>query len=97
MAATNMDRQDLYTTAHMARLHLAEEEVGPFADAVLRMLDCFAKMEEVDVRDLEPTTHVLLKRNRLRADEPSAEIDPDRLLENAPEMEDRLITVPNVL
>ncbi len=93
----NMDREALHTTAHMARLHLSEGELESFGAAVLRMLEYFAKMEELDVRALEPTTHVLLKQNRLRADDPSAETDPDRLLRNAPELEDRLITIPNVL
>lgn len=89
-------------TAHLARLQLSEEEATRFAAAVLQMLDYFSKMREMDVGGLEPTTHVLLRQNRVRQDEPAADrpgarIDPDRLLENAPQLEDRLITIPNVL
>lgn len=96
-ACTKMDREELTATAHMARLHLSEEEIENLQAAVLRMLEYFSKMREVDVAPLEPTTHVLLRQNRVRNDEPSAEVDPDRLLENAPELEGRLITIPNVL
>lgn len=97
MAATKMDRDELNTTAAMARLSLGPEEAERLEAAVLQMLDYFSKMLEVDVAGLEPTTHVLLSENRLRADHPDAFGEPERLLENAPELEERFITIPNVL
>jgi len=54
-------------------------------------------MQSVDVSDLVPTTHVLQQKNRVRPDAPDDGVDPDALLENAREVEDRFILIPNVL
>ncbi len=92
-----MKREDLYTTAVMARLKLSEEELARFEKEVSRILEYFSKMMEVEVEDLPPTTHALLKENRLREDEPAGEDCADLLLQNAPELEERFIVIPNVL
>jgi aspartyl/glutamyl-tRNA(Asn/Gln) amidotransferase C subunit len=61
------------------------------------MLEYFAKMKELDVTGLEATTQ-LVRDNRLREDTPAqVPADPEALLRNAPELEDRLIVIPNVL
>ena len=54
-------------------------------------------MQAIDVHDLAPTTHALLKENRLREDVENHAQLGDKLLENAPEREERFIVIPNVL
>jgi len=94
----HMEKEELYTTAYMARLKLSETESEDLEKAVSRMLEYFEKMMEVDVENLEPTTHALLKDNRLRKDEITAkEQTSEKILKNAPELEDRFIVTPNVL
>jgi len=65
------------------------------------MLEYFSLMRDIDVDALEPTTHAFSKVNRLRKD---SEVNGERLsnmadslLDNAPELEDRFIVIPNVL
>jgi aspartyl-tRNA(Asn)/glutamyl-tRNA(Gln) amidotransferase subunit C len=94
-----MDRDELTITAQLARLELSPEETAEFQKAVIQMLDYFSKMREVDVEGLPPTAQ-MVKDNRVRPDaaaqgRPAAEVD--RLLDNAPELEDRFIVIPNVL
>lgn len=96
MAHDAMDREELQITAQLARLELAGEEEERLQKAVLQMLDYFAKMKELDVTGLEPTTQ-LAQENRLREDAAASDPNPDLLLKNAPELEDRLIVIPNVL
>jgi aspartyl-tRNA(Asn)/glutamyl-tRNA(Gln) amidotransferase subunit C len=92
-----MDASELAATARMARLMLSEEEQEKLGTAVEQMLAHFSHMKEIDVHGLAPTTHALLKENRLREDvEYRAEVT-DKLLENAPELEERFIVIPNVL
>jgi len=96
-----MDREELHVTAQLARLELSRVEEDRLEKAVFRMLEYFAKMKELDVAGLEPTTQ-LAQDNRLRedtsADAPDARrVLPEALLKNAPELEDRLIVIPNVL
>jgi aspartyl-tRNA(Asn)/glutamyl-tRNA(Gln) amidotransferase subunit C len=92
-----MDAEELYTTARMARLSLKPHEVEKLRQAVEQMLGYFSHMRSLDVEALQPTTHALLKENRLREDRESAGVDTDRLLDNAPQREDRFIVIPNVL
>ena len=92
-----MDASDLAITARMARLTLTDDEQEPLGRAVEQMLAHFSHMKEIDVQGLAPTTHALLKENRLREDVENAIQISDTLLENAPEREERFIVIPNVL
>ncbi|WP_028973363.1 Asp-tRNA(Asn)/Glu-tRNA(Gln) amidotransferase subunit GatC [Spirochaeta cellobiosiphila] len=93
-----MRKEDLEITAELAQLRLSDEDFDRLAGEVNTMLDYFAKMMEVDVEGLEPTTHALLKNNRVRDDIPQTNQSlSDELIENAPEIEDRFIVIPNVL
>jgi aspartyl-tRNA(Asn)/glutamyl-tRNA(Gln) amidotransferase subunit C len=93
-----MEAEELQTTARMARLALCPAEEERLGLAVERMLAHCSHMASLPVDDLEPTTHALLTRNRLRPDEgPATAPSADPLLANAPEREDRFILIPNVL
>jgi len=98
-----MEAEELQTTAQMARLTLSPAEEEKLRLAVERMLAYCSHMASLPVDDLEPTTHALLTKNRLRADDPPPVARPatdapaDPLLANAPEREDRFILIPNVL
>jgi aspartyl-tRNA(Asn)/glutamyl-tRNA(Gln) amidotransferase subunit C len=92
-----MDERELRVTAQLAQLDLSDEEARALGAAVERMLEYFSKMNELDVSKLAPTTHALLARNRVRPDIEAPSISADALLERAPELEDRLIVIPNVL
>jgi aspartyl-tRNA(Asn)/glutamyl-tRNA(Gln) amidotransferase subunit C len=94
---TDMDAGELTETARMARLNLSEEEKERLRAAVEQMLAYFSHMKEIDVAGLEPTTHALLRENRLRQDLSADPFDSDTLLGNAPEREERFIVIPNVL
>ncbi|MFP4179655.1 MAG: Asp-tRNA(Asn)/Glu-tRNA(Gln) amidotransferase subunit GatC [Spirochaetaceae bacterium] len=96
-----MDSKELKKTASLASLSLSHREEEVLGHEITRMLDYFEKMREIDVESLRPTTHAFSKANRLRQDmevhgesmSPAA----DSLLDNAPELEDRFIAIPNVL
>lgn len=92
-----MDSSELQTTIEMAMLELDDRQVGALEDGVTRMLEYFARMAAVDVDGVEPTTHALASSNRVRPDRRERDTDPDEILENAPDLEDRLIAIPNVL
>ncbi len=92
-----MDQKELYVTASLAQLELSEAEAETLSAAVEEMLEYFTRMKEIDVDELEPTTHALLKTNRVRPDEVASTSIADNLVENAPETEDRFIVIPNVL
>jgi aspartyl-tRNA(Asn)/glutamyl-tRNA(Gln) amidotransferase subunit C len=94
---TDMDAAELTATARMARLALSADEMENLGKAVEQMLAHFSHMREIDVEGLAPTTHALLKENRLREDAVDGAVSTDALLGNAPEREERYIVIPNVL
>jgi len=67
-----MEAEELQITAQMARLTLSPAEEETLRRAVERLLAYCSHMASLPVDDLEPTTHALLTKNRLRADEEAA-------------------------
>ena len=92
-----MDASEMAATARMARLTLSPEELLKLGAAVEQMLAHFSHMKEINVEGLAPTTHALLRENRLRDDVENPPSPTDLLLGGAPEREERFIVVPNVL
>jgi aspartyl-tRNA(Asn)/glutamyl-tRNA(Gln) amidotransferase subunit C len=93
-----MDRSELDVTAELALLEITDDERDLLEQSVERLLEYFSIMEAVDVSALDPTTHALQEGNRLRPDLPRVQDDiADEILEQAPDLEDRFIAIPNVL
>lgn len=93
-----MHRDELRITAELALVELDASRLAAFEQSVGELLAHFAVMSTCDVTNLPATTHALAEENRLRADE--ARPDPelaDGILEQAPDLEDRFISIPNVL
>jgi len=92
-----MDIRELETTAMLAQIELREGDLARLGDAVSQMLAYFETMNSLDTSGLEPTTHALVKDNRVRPDAVAASGYADALIDQAPEREDRFIVIPNVL
>jgi aspartyl-tRNA(Asn)/glutamyl-tRNA(Gln) amidotransferase subunit C len=92
-----MDSKELYATAELANIELKPGELAHLEQAVDQMVTFFEKMGEVDVSGLEPTTHAFIKGNRVRPDGVRNANLADDILEQAPDLEDRFIVIPNVL
>ena len=98
-----MDGNELKTTAELARISLGEGDLERLGAEVGRMLEYFESMKGFDVTGLEPTTHALVQGNRIRPDAESARSADSRaalardMLDQAPDLEGRLIVIPNVL
>ena len=100
---TTLSEAELDVTAYMARLRLSRAERERLRTEVQQILSYFDLMAALDVSGVEPTTHALQPRNRLRPDRVAAAdrrwpgATPERLLDAAPECEDNHFSVPNVL
>lgn len=92
-----MDMKDLEIAASLAQIELRPGDLDRLGEAVSQMLVYFEKMKEVDTEGLEPTTHALVKENRVRPDEARESVLADDIVELSPELEDRFIVIPNVL
>lgn len=92
-----MEESDLSVTADLACIALTADEQLRLRNEVDTMVRYFEKMMELDVSELEPTTHALARGNRVRSDIISPSIYADPILEQAPDLEDRFVCIPNVL
>ena len=93
-----MQKEELLITASLARLELNDNEIGKLDEAVSSMIEYFTLMDEIDVDDLEPTTHAFIRDNRTRKDiHAESSGMADKLIDNSPERDDRFIVVPNVI
>jgi aspartyl-tRNA(Asn)/glutamyl-tRNA(Gln) amidotransferase subunit C len=80
-----LDRDQVLHVARLARLELSAEEVGRMASELSHVLDHIEKIRELDLDGVRPTSHVVDSAGPLRADEPTACLDREVVLEAAPE------------
>ena len=92
-----MDKKTTEKVAHLARIHLREDEVSLFADSMTRLIDLVDTMQAVDTGDLEPMAHPNDATQRLREDIISEENVRDIMQQNAKATEAGLYLVPKVI
>ncbi|MEA2352936.1 MAG: aspartyl-tRNA(Asn)/glutamyl-tRNA(Gln) amidotransferase subunit [Thermoleophilaceae bacterium] len=80
-----IDREQVLHVARLARLRLSDDEVERMSGELSGILDHIAKIGELDLEGVEPTSHVIQVENVLRPDEPRPSLPRDRALEQAPE------------
>jgi aspartyl-tRNA(Asn)/glutamyl-tRNA(Gln) amidotransferase subunit C len=83
--------------AHLARLHLTDPEKQKISAQLKDILAYVAKLNELDVSNVEPTAHATPLSNVLRQDEVRPSIDPAKVLKNAPEQARDLFIVPKIV
>jgi len=81
--------------AKLARLGLSEEEVATMAGELSGILEHVDRIAELDLDDVEPTTHVVALENALRADVPHQSLPPEVALAQAPDRVDDAFRVPS--
>jgi aspartyl-tRNA(Asn)/glutamyl-tRNA(Gln) amidotransferase subunit C len=83
-----IDRDEVLHVARLARLELSDDEVEPMARELSAVLDHIAKIEELDLADVEPTTHAVADamptHPGLRADQPRPSLPRELALAQAP-------------
>ncbi len=80
-----LSRDQVLHVARLARLELTDEEVERFGGELSKVLDHIEKIGELDLADVEPTSHVVEIENVLRADEPRPSLPREKVLESAPD------------
>jgi aspartyl-tRNA(Asn)/glutamyl-tRNA(Gln) amidotransferase subunit C len=81
-----IDRDQVLHVARLARLRLDEDEIGQMSGELSSILDHIEKIEELDLDDVEPTSHVIAVENVLRPDEPRPSLPREKALEPAPDV-----------
>jgi aspartyl-tRNA(Asn)/glutamyl-tRNA(Gln) amidotransferase subunit C len=90
-----IDRDQVLHVARLARLRLSEDEVGRMSSELSTILDHIEKINELDLDDVEPTSHVIELENVLREDVPRPSLPRERALEQAPDAAEGGFRVPS--
>lgn len=90
-----IERAEVLHVARLARLRLTDDEVERMTSELSSVLDHIAAIEEIDLRGVEPTSHVVPLENVLRADKPRASLPRERALEGAPDASAAGFRVPS--
>ena len=90
-----IDRDQVLHVARLARLRLTDDEVAKMSGELSTILDHIEKISELELEDVEPTSHVVEVENVLRADEPRESWPRDQMLDLAPDAADGGFRVPS--
>lgn len=89
--------QQVRQVARLSRLHLSDDEIEQFTQQLGRVLDYIAKLDELDLDQVEPLAAALDLTNVWREDTESKGMLVDTVLANAPQHEAPFFKVPKVL
>jgi aspartyl-tRNA(Asn)/glutamyl-tRNA(Gln) amidotransferase subunit C len=94
-------RSEVLKIAELARLHFSEEELDAFTAQFQGLLDYIEQLKQVDVSDIEPTSHVTLTEDFdpfiFREDEVRPSLPAGESLANAPDPGSGHFRVPKVI
>lgn len=83
--------------AHLSRLDLEDEEIEVYQQQLSRILEYVEKLNEVDTKDIEPTSHVLSLNNIFREDLVKDSLSREEALRNAPDPTYKFFRVPKII
>jgi aspartyl-tRNA(Asn)/glutamyl-tRNA(Gln) amidotransferase subunit C len=90
-----IDRDQVLHVAKLARLRLSEAEVERMVGELSGILDHVDRIGNLDLAGVEPTSHVVVLENVLRADEPWQSLPREVALSSAPDPQDGAFRAPS--
>ena len=90
-------KDEVLYVANLARLDLDEASIEKFAGQIDNILEYIELLNQVDTKDVKPTSHAIALTNAFREDEQRAQLETDQALDNAPSGEDGFFVVPKVI
>jgi aspartyl-tRNA(Asn)/glutamyl-tRNA(Gln) amidotransferase subunit C len=94
VATVALSREEVLHVAELARLALSEDEVERLRGELSAILEAVGTVAELDLTDVEPTSHPLDVANVWGEDEPRPSLALDDALANAPDREGGFFRVP---
>lgn len=93
-----IDKKTVQHVALLSRLRLNEEELSLYSAQLASILSYIDKLNELDVKDVPPTSHVSSKLENIdRPDEVRPSLSVDDSLSCAPEREGDFFKIPKVI
>jgi aspartyl-tRNA(Asn)/glutamyl-tRNA(Gln) amidotransferase subunit C len=94
----SLNRDQINSIAHLARLSLTEAEVPVYQESLSKIVDLVGQLDAAATQDVEPMAHPLPGlAQRLRADVVTEKDQHELYQRNAPQVEAALYLVPKVI
>ena len=90
-----IEREQVLHVARLARLRLSDAEVEKMAGELSGILEHVDRIGELDLDEVESTSHVVALENVLRPDEPRPSWPREDVLAQAPDPADGAFRVPS--
>jgi len=92
-----IDRETVKHVAHLARLKVEAQELEKLSQQLQEILNFIDQLNKVQIKNINPTSHILPINNVLREDKPRDSLTVSDVLANAPQKEDNFFIVPKVI
>lgn len=92
-----LTREEVARVAHLARLHLTDDELLHFQEQLSAVLDYAARLNELDLSHVEPSAHAVARHNVMRDDEIRPSLSTDDALFNAASTAQHQFLIQSVL
>ena len=93
----SVDTETVRRIAHLARIAVAEDEVGHLQGELNAMLAFVEQLNEVDVAGVEPMTSVTPMKMKMREDGVTDGGIAVQIVQNAPASDENFFLVPKVV
>jgi aspartyl-tRNA(Asn)/glutamyl-tRNA(Gln) amidotransferase subunit C len=90
-------QDEISHVANLARLKLSRKEIEAMALQLNDILTYVAKLNELDVESVTPTTHAISIVNAFREDVVTPSLERERALANGPRQNGEAFIVPKVI
>ncbi len=91
------DKIDVRYVAHLARLHLSEDEADKLQGQLEQILQHVRELSALDVEGVEPTAHAMPVNNVFRDDKTKPCMDHEKAMANAPKSRNGQFIVPKIV
>lgn len=92
-----ISRKEVEYIAGLARLTLTEEEIELYSKQLSDILVYIDQLNELDIENVEPMSHVLDMINVMREDKHLPSLSRDEVMANAPDHDGEHFKVPRVV
>lgn len=89
--------QELKRIARVSKLELSEEELQGFFEDINNVVSRFEKLNDLDLQDISPTSHLSWSEPPFSSDEPRAGEGGEEVLKGAPQVANGYFVVPRVV
>ncbi len=92
-----LEKIDVRYVANLARLYLDDSEVETFQGQMEGIVQYVKQIGELDLSDIEPTSHARPVLNILREDVVRSGLDHEIVMDNAPHEKNGQFAVPQII